>query len=220
MKKIAVIGAGGFGREVIQLIKDINKEKKTWEIIGYFDDNLDVQGHLRNGFPVVGPLSMINQIDFNHIHVVCAVGNPKTKRLLVERVQELNSTVKFATLIHPSVVLGDENRIGEGSIICAGNVITTNVNIGRHVIINISSTIGHDAVIKDYSTVLPGVNVSGSVILHEGVDIGTGAAIIPGVEIGAYTIVGAGAVVTKSLPEHCTAVGVPAKPIKFHNRSS
>lgn len=78
-------------------------------------------------------------------------------------------------------------------------------------------TVGHDTLIENYSSFMPSVNISGEVHIQEGVYIGTGAKIINQLEIGQYTIVGAGAVVSKSLPEHCTAVGIPAKPIKFHN---
>ncbi|WP_416826483.1 acetyltransferase [Ectobacillus polymachus] len=216
IKQIVILGANGFGREVAQLIKDINESNYEWELIGYFDDYPSSHGEIRNGFPVIGPISLLENDNYNDIYVVCAFGNPNMKKTTIEKAIQLNNTIKFATLIHPTAVIGDGTYIGAGSIICAGNVITTNIKINNHVIINISSTIGHDSIIEDYATILPGANISGNVILHEGVDIGTGAAIIPKVEIGGYTVVGAGTVVTKSLPEHCTAVGVPAKVIKVH----
>ena len=90
------------------------------------------------------------------------------------------------------------------------------VTIGSHVIINLDCTVGHDAVINDFVTLYPSVNVSGSTVLGECVEIGTGCQIIQGIAIGEGTIVGAGAVVVKELPRECTAVGSPAKPIKFH----
>lgn len=119
-------------------------------------------------------------------------------------------------MIHPSVIYSESVNFGEGSIVCAGNIITVNIEIGKHVIINLDCTIGHDANIGDYSTILPSVNVSGFVKTEECVSIGTGSAIIQGVNIGKNTVVGAGAIVVKDLPENCTAVGLPAKPIKFH----
>ena len=104
--------------------------------------------------------------------------------------------------------------MGKGCIVCAGNLITTNVRIGDFVILNLGCTVGHDTVIHDYAAFMPSVNISGEVVIGEGVYVGTGAKIINQLEIGEYAIVGAGAVVSKSLPSHCTAVGVPAKPIK------
>jgi sugar O-acyltransferase (sialic acid O-acetyltransferase NeuD family) len=219
MKKIAIIGAGGFGREVAQLVKDINKREITWDVIGYFDDVV-TEGEFKNGFQVMGPIEKLKEKRFNNIYLVCALGNPKSKQTIVQKIKKLNQYVQFTTLIHPTAVIGDENFIGEGSIICAGSILTTNIIIGKHVIVNISTTIGHDSKLNDFCTILPGAHISGNVLLHEGVDVGTGTAMIPGIEVGKYTVIGAGAVVNKSLPEYCTAVGVPAKPIKFHKNDN
>ena len=106
--------------------------------------------------------------------------------------------------------------VGEGSIICAGTILTTDIKIGRHVILNLCCTVGHDSLIGDFCSFMPAVNISGEVNIGEGVYVGTGAKIINQLEIGEETIVGAGAVVAKSLPAKCTAVGIPAKPIRFN----
>jgi sugar O-acyltransferase (sialic acid O-acetyltransferase NeuD family) len=125
--------------------------------------------------------------------------------------------VSFPTLIHPNVIIGhDFVNIGEGSIICASNIITVNINIGKFVILNLQCTVGHDTSIKDYCSFMPSVNISGEVLIEEGVYVGTGAKIINLLSIGKNSIIGSGAVVAKSLPANCTAVGIPAKPIKFH----
>jgi sugar O-acyltransferase (sialic acid O-acetyltransferase NeuD family) len=124
----------------------------------------------------------------------------------------------FPTLIHPSVILSDDLvSIAKGCIICAGTIITCNISIGKFVTINLLCTVGHDTVIEEFSSFMPSVNISGEVRIEKSVYVGTGAKIINQLTIGKYTIVGAGAVVSKSLPENCTAVGIPAKPIKFHS---
>lgn len=215
MKKIVIIGAGGFGREVVQLIKDINKNNKQWEIIGYLDDYPESHGTTRNGASVLGPIDLIGSPIFQDYYYICSLGNPKTRKQVIERMIEINPSIQFATLIHPSAIIGDENHIGEGTIICARNVLTTNIFIGNHVIINLSCTIGHDTTLLDYATILPGVNISGNVSICEGVSMGTNSSVIPGVEIGQFVTIGAGAAVTKSIPDYCTAVGIPARPIKF-----
>jgi sugar O-acyltransferase (sialic acid O-acetyltransferase NeuD family) len=216
LKRIAILGAGGHGRETAQLIKDINKVEPQWELIGYFDDNETIHGQMRNGFPVLGHTDMLASEKYKDIYVICGFSHPQGKKKAVAKVKELQPGIRFATLIHPTAVYGDENTIGEGTMICAGSIVTTNVNIGSHVIINYGCTVGHDCIIEDYAAILPGTNLSGNVTIREGVQTGTGTAVIPGMEIGAYTIVGAGAVVAKPLPAHCTAVGVPARPIKQH----
>lgn len=211
MKDIVIIGAGGFGREVAWLIEEINKVSTQWNILGFVDDNEEIQGTEVNGYKVVGNIEWLNKQELN---VVSAIGDPIIKKKIIERLKSSKNT--YPVLIHPSVIYSDRVSFGEGSIICAANILTTDIKIGEHVIINLDCTIGHDAILGDYTTVLPSVNVSGFVETKDCVSIGTGSAIIQGVSIGENTIVGAGSVVVKDLPANCTAVGSPAKPIKFH----
>lgn len=109
-------------------------------------------------------------------------------------------------------------KIGKGCIFCAYTVITTDVEKGDYVILNLACTLGHNTVVKDHCAFMPTCNISGEVEIGEGVYCGTGVKIINQTSIGENTIVGAGAVVTKSLPANCTAVGMPAKAVKFHNQ--
>lgn len=209
MKDIVIIGAGGFGREVAWLIEDVNRFKNQWNILGFVDDDKSIQGTEIDGYEVVGNIEWLAK---QELHAVCAIGNPIIKKRVINRLS--GSKNKYPILIHPSVIYSDRVIFGEGSVICAGNIATVNVKIGKHVIINLGCTIGHDVVIGDYVTVLPGVNISGFAKIDECVSIGTGAAIIPKTLVGKNTVIGAGSVVIKDLPENCTVVGVPAKPIK------
>lgn len=213
MKNIVIIGAGGFGREVKTLIDSINNQTPTYRFLGFYDDGFK-KGQIINGCPVLGGIIDINVINIQ-CSVVIAVGDPQTKQGLYEKIN--NSNVDFPNIIHPNVLLSDDFvEIGMGNIICASCIITCNINIKDFVILNLMCTIGHDTIISSFSSFMPSVNISGDVLIHEKVYVGTGAKIINQLEIGANTIVGAGAVVSKSLPENCTAVGIPAKPIKFH----
>lgn len=214
MRDIAIFGVGGFGREVLALIKDINKVELTWNVVGFFDDGYE-KGELFNGYPNLGKMEDLNKWK-TPLCLALAIGSPIIKKKILDRIT--NPLVDFPTLIHPSVWIGDKEfvQIGKGCILCAGVMVTTNVQIKDFVILNLQCTVGHDTVINDHASFMPSVNISGEVTIEEGVYVGTGAKIINQLEIGEYTIVGAGAVVAKSLPAHCTAVGVPAKPIKFH----
>ncbi|WET00130.1 acetyltransferase [Chryseobacterium arthrosphaerae] len=212
MKKIAIIGAGGFGREVKMLIDHINQKEKQFEIQGFYDDKH--YDHDINGVPYLGKIEKINEIN-SPLCIAVAIGDPKTKKKIIQGIN--NSNIEFPTLIHPSVIIGQDNtKIGQGNIICAGVIITVDIEIEDFVILNLSCTVGHDTKIKNYCSFMPTVNISGEVVVNEAVYVGTGAKIINLLEIGENTIVGAGAVVYKSLPANCTAVGIPAKPIKFH----
>lgn len=125
-----------------------------------------------------------------------------------------DTSVKFATLVDPSVLYSNSVKIGEGAIVCAGTIITVDVNIGDHVIVNLDCTIGHDAVIDDFVTIYPSVNVSGNVLIGECSELGTGTQIIQGKKVISNTIIGAGAIVVKDCIESGTYVGSPAKKIK------
>lgn len=212
MKKIAIVGAGGFGREVKMLIENINERESQFEIVGFYDDK-EYEGDI-NGVPYLGKIEKINEVDYQ-LGVAISIADPETKRRIAQSIT--NQNIEFPNLIHPSVIIGQDNvNIGKGNIICAGAIITVDIEIEDFVILNLSCTVGHDTKIKSYSSFMPTVNISGEVLINEGVYVGTGAKIINLLEIGEYTIVGAGAVVAKSLPAKCTAVGIPAKPIKFH----
>lgn len=213
MEKIAIFGAGGFGREVKTIIDEINKIKPQYEFVGFYDDGFSV-GEIINEFPILGGINQINDVD-ETLNIVLAIADPSTKKKIISKIS--NNQVNFPNIIHPSVMISDDFvEIGKGNIICGGTIITCNIFIKDFIILNLMCTVGHDTTIESYCSFMPSVNISGEVLINEGVYVGTGAKIINQLEIGEFTIVGAGAVVAKSLPANCTAVGIPAKPIKFH----
>ncbi len=213
MKDLIIIGASGFGREVAWLVERINEKDSTWNILGFIDDNHEIQNTLIDGYKVIGTTEDVGQ--YPDTFFICAVGASKTREKIINKVKEYNPNIKFGTVIDPSVEMSNRVKIGEGTIICAHTIITVDISIGSHVIINLDCTIGHDAVLKDYVTLYPSVNVSGNTNIGHAVELGTGMQIIQGKTVGDYSIIGAGAVVVKDIPEKCTAVGSPAKPIKF-----
>ena len=210
MKDLIIIGAGGFGREVSWLVERINQVNREWNIIGFADDNENLWGSVVDGYPVIGPAEEIQS--FPTAYVVCCIANTEIRQKICKKVDEYPIT--FATLIDPAAIVSDKVRIGSGTVICAGAVLTVDITIGEHCIIDVNSTVGHDAVLEDYVTLYPSVNVSGNTLICRGVELGTGTQVIQGKTVGANTIVGAGAVVINDMPENCTAVGVPAKVIK------
>lgn len=216
-KKLILFGASNFGDEIVQLFRDINKASSSpvWDIIGFLDDNKDSHGKVRNGIKVLGPKEWVNENKIDDIYFVCVIGNPKIKAKIVAFLKSKGA--KFATGIHPSVIISETSTVGEGTVVTAGNIITTNAQIRDHIIINLACTVGHYTVIENYCTINPGANISGDVILSEGVYIGTNATVLEKITIGKYGIIGAGAVVNKNTPENVTAVGIPAKVIKQNN---
>lgn len=212
MKSIVIYGAGGFGREVQWLIERINQQEEEWLIEGYLDDGVE-PGTRINGYTVLGGIEKLRDYD-RSLSIVCTVRTSAVREKIIRKIEDIG-IFEFPNLIDPDVKMSDSIRLGKGNIICAGSILTVNISIKDFVILNLNATVGHDAVLKSYATVYPGVNISGCVSVAEGVELGTGTQIIQGKEIGKNTIVGEGSVVIRDLPPDCTAVGVPAKIVKY-----
>ena len=209
LKDIVIIGAGGVGRETALIIEDINNVNKEWNLIGFVDDNDNIQKTKINDYDVVGKLEYLLNYK-KEVYVVCAIANYNVKKSIVNKLK-LNKNIKFATLIHPSTSLNRTVEVGEGCIIYQNAMVTTNVTIGNHVIVSPKAGIGHDTVVKDYCNLLWNVNISGNVVLKEGVLVGSGATVIQGLEIGEGATLGAGAVVIRDIPMNKVAVGNPTR---------
>lgn len=174
--------------------------------MGFLDDY--VQAKEVDDVPVLG--SVRQSREFSDCKFVVAFGSPEAKKI---NVSEHLRHAEFATLIHPTAIIADSSCIGEGSLICAGTIVSVNVRVGNHVTLNLACTIGHDAVISDYTSVMPGTNISGNMCMGEGVYVGTGAKIIHRLEVGSHSTIGEGAMVIRNVEEKQTVVGVPAKVI-------
>lgn len=206
---LVILGAGGFAREVAWLIANINQlQPKTWNVIGFWEQGAERIGQLINGVPVVGADSVRQYVP--NLYAVAAIADPKSKE---RAVQEAHTTgCKFATLIHPTVQYDQSTiKIGPGTIICGGSILSVNIAIGAHVIINLDCTIGHDTIIEDYATILPGCHIAGYTTIRRSALLGAGMVTIPRCEIGASSVIGAGAVVVRNIPPNARATGVPAK---------
>ncbi|MCQ3931018.1 MAG: transferase [Chloroflexi bacterium] len=211
LKTLVILGAGGFAREILDIVDSINTVSPTWNMLGFLvDSQYGEVGTIIQEKTILGNFSWLKE--HSDVYVVCGVGTPHYRWHMIERLREL--PISFATLVHPSVIKTRWITIGKGSVITAGCVLSNHITIADHVHINPSCTIGHDVTLGPFVSVAPGVLVSGNVNLYEGVYVGTGASIIEKKNIGAWSIVGAGSTVTKDVPANSTVVGVPAKVIK------
>lgn len=199
MKK-AIIGAGGFGREVYWSLSLMERVNTVFFVDDEYWDNTNEK---------ILPLSMFEPDKYE---VIVAIGTPKDRLNII---QKLPKSTKYFTHIHPSVqILGEDVKIGEGSIICAGTIITTNVKIGKHAHLNLHTTVGHDCEIGDYFTTAPGAKISGNCKIYDCVYVGTNASIKEKLKIHSLTTIGSNATVVKDIEESGTFVGVPTKKIK------
>jgi len=214
-KQIAVYGGGGFAREVAWLVEACNVGASLHKVVCFIDDNEAAHGSTLNGIPVMGLEEARSR--FTDASVVGGVGSPRTRQRLMEKAAEAG--FGFETIIHPRVERSQWIEVGTGTVICAGNILTVNIVLGQHVQINLDCTIGHDVVMGDFTTLAPGVHVSGCVHLGQRVYVGTGAVVINGTQeepiiIGDDVVIGAGACVTKSVPAGQVVVGIPARPLQ------
>lgn len=226
LKKIVMMGAGAFARETLWAVNEIKDGFGPYSVTGFLDDDGSKQdtpvlpgsaGNVTAKLVILGSLDHIIKTGFrNYDFILPAIGTTEAKKSFTERLFSYGCKLP-GPVIHRSVELGHDNIIGDGTIIFAGSTITVNSVLGLQVNVNPQCSIAHDVVIEDYCNLSPGVHLTGGVHLEEGVNIGTGAVILPRVKIGKWSVIGAGAVVTKDIPPYSVAAGVPAKIIKTRN---
>lgn len=214
MTDVVIIGAGGAGREAYWMFLEDAEDGKKWNVLGFVDEKPSLQGASLCGLAVLGDFAWLERNAGRNFKVVVAVGNPRTRGQLVRRAMDLG--LSFCTFVHPSARMSRWVEVGPGSMICAQTVLTTQIKIGAHVIVNVACTISHDSVVGAYCNINPGCHIAGSVHLGEGVDLGMGAVVIQNKRIGEWSVIGAGAVVAHDVPSYVTAVGVPCRIIKRH----
>jgi sugar O-acyltransferase (sialic acid O-acetyltransferase NeuD family) len=205
-KNVFIIGAGGFARETYDVYIDLKREE---DVLGFLEENCTKEGEILNGRPIhdISYLSVFKESK-NHFLLIGAMGSTKRKRLLTKLE---NEGFHFDTIIHKSVISSRWVRIGDGSIITPGVIMTCQIEVGRHVIVNLGARIGHDVTIGNFTTLSPGAEIMGCAELGEQVYVGTNATIIDHVKVGNGAIIAAGAVVTKDVPEMALVAGVPAE---------
>ena len=207
--KLVIIGASGFGREVLWTIEDCNKQSKKYEILGFIDDDESLWGKVIDEYPVLGGLEWFSTESKENIECVIGISDSKVRRKIVEKLAK--QKIIFSIIIHPSVIYSKSVSIGQGTIIQAGSILTIDIQIGDHVHVNIDSTIGHDSTIGDFVTINPGVNINGNTTIGNDTFVGTGTVMNQKLKIGNNSIIGAGTVLLEDVPAFSMYVGVPGK---------
>ena len=205
---IVVYGTGGHGRETMLLIDAMIASGAPFEVLGYLTDDVALHGTQVGTVPVLGDASVL-AARAGEIDVAMGIGNPRTRRGIVERLR--GQARAFPVLVHPSVPRFDRVTVGEGTQLHAGTILTTDIVLGAFVILNRHVDVSHDCRVSDWATLAPAVTLTGGVSVGEGADLGARATCIPRVRVGDWSVIGAGAVVTRDIPDGVTAVGVPAR---------
>ena len=198
MKRMVIVGASGFGKEVAWLIERRNALSPVFEVLGFCDDAADKQTGRMGAYPLLGPVEAVAK-RFGEVGFICAVGNNKARQALTLRaLAEGHSAV---TVIDPSAVLAPGAEVGDGCLIGIGSVVSVGSRLGKGVIVNHQVTVGHDVTLGDFAQLCPGVRVSGGCVLGEGALMGSNACTIPCVRVGAWATVGAGSAALRDVQD-------------------
>lgn len=209
--KLIIIGGGGHGK----VVRDLAFDQKKYDSIAIADDRFS-STFLQDGLLYVPLESAVERLQEDPaMEAVIAIGNNQTRRSVVERLGLPDS--RYAVLVHPSATIGSEVTIGWGSVVLPGAIVSCGAALGNHCIVNSGAIVEHDSVIESFVHLSPASSLAGNVVVEEGVHIGIGASIIQGIKVGRWSTLGAGAVAVREIPCHCTAIGVPAKPMRYHH---
>lgn len=211
MEDLIIVGAGGFGRELLQWVKDINKVEKKWNIIGFIDDNKEALNAYECDYSVVGTIQ--EWMPQKGQNFAMAIADVDIKEKVSKQLKEKGA--EFATIIHPTAIVGEFNELGEGLVVFPNVRIAVNIKIGDFVTILDNTCIGHDVEIMNYCTLSGGCNITRSVKLKEKVFLGCGVNIVPQRTIGEHAFVCAGSTVMKSVGDGIKVMGNPARKVAF-----
>ena len=205
--KIVIVGAGGQGRVVLEIIRNYSH----FEIVGFLDSNKSLHGKKIDGFSVLGDINLLFGKGLNIDGAIIAIGDNEIRCRFAEMVSGLG--IKLINAIHPSATIAQNAQIGRNVVIAQGSNICTHVKIGDSVICNTGSIIDHESVIHEGAHVCPGVKLAGHVTINKKAFVGIGSTVIQNISIGESAIVGAGAVVLRDVEAEEKVVGVPAREI-------
>jgi sugar O-acyltransferase (sialic acid O-acetyltransferase NeuD family) len=210
---LIVVGAGGFGRETVELVKALQASGHDIHLRGICDDDPELEGIEILGVPVLGPVAAV--ADHPDAQLVVTIGNPSNYTSRKRIVAQLAfGPDRYATLIHPTAIVPASATVGAGSILHAYSVLTADVAVGSHVVMMPAVVLTHDDRIADFVTFGAGARLAGAVTIDEGAYIGSGASIREEVTVGAWSLVGMGSVVTRNIPPRQVWAGSPARYVR------
>lgn len=209
-EKVVIWGASGHAL----VVADILKQMKEYELVGLLDDlNPGRRNEIFAGFPVLGGSEQLDILRRNGVsHIIFGFGDCKAR--LEKSAMVRAKGFSLATAIHPRSIIAQDASIGAGTVVVAGAVINTGAKIGENVIVNTLASVDHECLVEDGVHICPGVHLAGRVTVGRASWLSIGVIVMDRIRIGAGTMIGAGAVVVKDMPDGVLAYGVPARVVK------
>jgi sugar O-acyltransferase (sialic acid O-acetyltransferase NeuD family) len=205
-ERIIIVGAGGFGREVLQWARH-TWPMHTGKLAGFLSADPDkLHGHV-TGLPILGSPQHFEPRATDRM--LLAIGIPRVRRLVAEQLEANGG--RFLTLIHPSAIVADTARVGVGTIICPYAIVSDAVRLGRFVLVNYHSSLGHDARAGDFAVLSPHACLGGRGAIAEDVFLGLHASVGPGISVGSQSKVSANSSALISAPAGSIVFGVPGR---------
>jgi len=206
--EIIIVGAGGFGKEVAFLIKELS----DYNLLGFVDDSIDKLPDSICNKPVLGKIDYLDSYS-KKIHIVIAIASPEIREKIYLKLSK-NTNILFPNLVSNRALLGFDISIGIGNILMPYTTYTADINIGNFNMINIHSTIGHDVTLGDFNSIFPNVNISGNNTIGNKNQIGVATKTIQDISIGDETIIGAGSTIVRDIKSKTKNVGTPTNVIE------
>jgi sugar O-acyltransferase (sialic acid O-acetyltransferase NeuD family) len=211
MRDLVIYGAGGLGREVLELVRATDPQWSLWNFLGFIDDSLRA-GTMVSEYPVLGGLDWLTS-RVTPTAVVMGLASPSAKAHLYAKLQE-NPHIVFPTFVHPLAHVEPSASLAPGTVASPFCFVAVGASLGICLFLNVASQVGHDSILGDFCSLMPSVNISGNVTMGARTLVGAGAKILQGLSIGSDAVIGIGSVVLKDVPDRCTVIGYPAKIVK------
>lgn len=208
--RLLIVGAAALGRQMLDWAMDVPEAVRDWEIAGFLDDRPNILNGYNRPFGILGDPMTFHFSDRDR--VVCAIADPKVRLQYCETLTQRGA--QFTSIIHPSVTIGSNCKLGMGCVIGPRSMLDCDITLGNHVLLYHWCGIGHDTQIGDGSLLSPRMTIAGSCKLGQGVSIGMHATVNEKITIGDFASVASGSVVTKHVPNNSVVMGIPAQPIK------
>ena len=203
---VAIIGAGGFGREVLEYCQDAQNAGWPFRVVGFIDDGPDALKMFTVSVGVLGNLTEIGKLSVENF--IIAIGDPSARRKICELIGSVDGSL--VSIIHPTAYVSSTARVEAGAVLCPFSMVGSGAVVEQNVAVNVYGSVGHDANIGEHCVLSPYTAITGAVYLGDESFLGAHSTIAPGVSVGRRSKINAGSVVTRNAEPGSLLVGNPA----------